>query len=132
MAKSMATKAVKKSATLEIDGARYFLVYDFNAIAEAESLCGVNLLHGISALFLNTMTAMQLRAILYASLQPLQPHKPATKDKPESGVSMAQAGQMIRINTMPAIMTAISEAWALSMPEATENPPGATVPPAGD
>lgn len=118
--KAAAVKAVQPSATLEIEGQKYSLVYDYNAIAEAEAVCGgqVNLLHGISALFLNTMSALQLRGILYAALKPLQPD-----------ITLAEAGALIKINTMPAIMTAIGEAWALSMPEQPkENPPGAAGP----
>ncbi len=124
-AKAAIVKAVRRAAALEIDGEKYELVYDFNAIAEAETLCGCNLLHGISAMFLNTMTALQLRGILYASLQPLQP-----------GFSMDRIGQMIRIDTMPSIYKAIADAWSLSMPaaekEKSENPPVADEPPAGD
>lgn len=133
--KPSVTRAVQPSATLEIDGEKYQLVYDYNAIAEAEVETGngVNLLHGISALFLNTMSALQLRALFYAALKPLQPYRPATEKTPASGVSLAMAGRLIRIDTIPAIMTALSEAWNLSMPEARHNPPDAAGdPPTGD
>lgn len=114
--------AVQPSATFEIDGKKLHLVYDYNAIAEAEAETGgtVNLLHGISALFLNTMSALQLRGLFYAALKPKQPT-----------VTLAEAGSMIRINTLPQIMEAISAAWAASMPtESKANPPGAGTTPA--
>ena len=71
--KAPVTGAVQKAAPLEIDGQTYQLVYDFNAIAEAERLCGANLLYGITAVFLNALTASQLRGLLYAALQSVQP-----------------------------------------------------------
>jgi hypothetical protein len=132
--KPSAAKAVQPSATLDIDGEKYQLVYDYNAIAEAEVETGngVNLLHGISALFLNTMSALQLRALFYAALKPLQPYQPATGKAPASGVSLAMAGRMIRIDTVPAIMAALSEAWSLSMPEVKTTPPAVAGSPTGD
>lgn len=98
-------------AALEIDGQSYKLAYDFNAIAEAEEAAGCNLLHGISATLLNTMTAAQLRGLLYASLRRAQPN-----------MTIAGAGSMIRLDTMPTIIEKISEAFALSMPRKKENP----------
>lgn len=118
-AKPAVIKAVQPSATLEIEGQKYQLVYDYNAIADAETVCGgqVNLLHGVSAMFLNTMSALQLRGLLYAALKPLQPD-----------LTLSEAGALIKIHTMPAIMSAISEAWALSMPEVPPDPPAADAP----
>src|ERR1700735_1433665 len=101
-AKPSVVKAVQPSATLEIDGQKYELVYDYNAIAEAEIETGngVNLLHGIAAFMLRTMSALQLRGILYASLKPRQPD-----------ITLQQTGALIRIDTMQAISKAVNEAW---------------------
>jgi hypothetical protein len=118
MAKSKPSivKSIQPSAKLEIDGRKYELVYDYNAIAEAEIETGngVNLLHGIAAFMLRTMSALQLRGLLYAALKPRQPE-----------ITMQQTGALIRIDTMQAISAAINEAWGLAMPEAEANPPGA-------
>lgn len=114
--KPAVVKAVQPSAKLEIDGKTYELVYDYNAIAEAEIETGngVNLLHGIAAFMLRTMSALQLRGIFYAALKPRQPE-----------ITMQQAGAMIRITRMQAISSAITEAWGLAMPEPDPNPPAA-------
>jgi len=70
--KSPVTQAVQPSATLEIDGEKYELVYDYNAIAEAEILTGnsCNLLHGLVAP--SSISALQLRGLLLASRDPLE------------------------------------------------------------
>jgi hypothetical protein len=94
-------------ATLRIDGESYNLVYDFNAIAEAEKLAQCNLLHGIASLLASGATAMQLRGLLYAAMR--KAHPKMTIDK---------AGELIRIDTMPDIYEALGEAYRNSMPEA--------------
>ena len=114
----MPTESGVKRAVLKLDGKMFELVYDFNSLCDTEPLVGCNLLHGISAAFLNTMKALQLRGLFYALLQPKQPFIPATKDKPESGISIATAAHMIRVDTMADIAEAISTAFALSMSKA--------------
>jgi hypothetical protein len=114
-------KAVQPSAPLEIDGETYHLVFNYNAIAEAEIATGFgcNLLHGISAP--STITALQLRGLLFAALTPLQPK-----------TTMKEAGSLIRLDTIPAVLQAIGESWTLSIPEAKRNPPAAADPPDGE
>lgn len=109
--KPSVAKAVQPSATLEIDGVKFELLYDYNAIADAEILTGntCNLLHGLVAP--SSISALQLRGLLLASLKPRQP-----------GLTMAEAGKLIRLDTIHSILRAIGEAWALSMPESKENP----------
>jgi hypothetical protein len=102
---------VKGWASLTIAGETYRLIYSFNAIAEAETEAGCNLLHGISAALLNTMSAAQMRGLFYAALKPFQP-----------AMTLAVAGAMIRIDTLPDIFEAISEAYKLAM-EKPKNPP---------
>ena len=115
--KPSVAEAVQPSATLEIDGEKYELVYDYNAIAEAEILTGnsCNLLHGLVAP--SSISALQLRGLLLASLKPRQP-----------ALTMAEAGKLIRLDTIHSILRAIGEAWALSMPESAENPAEAAGP----
>ena len=83
---------MQPSATLEIDGEKYELVYDYNAIADAEILTGnsCNLLHGLVAP--SSISALQLRGLLLASLKPRQP-----------ALTMADAGKLIRLDTIHAI-----------------------------
>lgn len=101
-------------ATLEIDGQAYSLIYDFNAIAEAEALIpDCNLLHGIAAVYRNTWNARQLRGLFYAALQRAHPQ-----------ISLTGAGSLIGIDTMPEIRDALLAAYAASLPEA-KNPPAA-------
>lgn len=105
---------VEAGAFLAIDGTRYELACDFNTLADHEPVAGCNLLHAIPALLLNTLSAVQLRGLLYASLQRFQPYVPASgKDKPESGVSLMTAGQMVRIETIPDIYAAIAKTHLL-------------------
>ena len=114
MAKSKAAEAATQAAVVPIDGTDYRLVYSFNAIAEAEERAKCNLLHGLSATLLNTMTAGQLRGMFYAALR--ANHADLTID---------QAGGLIRLDTLPGIVKAIGEAFVLSMPDAKKNPTGA-------
>lgn len=93
--------------TLEIDGRSYRLCYSFNAIAEAERLGNCNLLEGIAAVLFNSLTAQQARGLLYAALSVAQPE-----------ITLAEAGQMIRVDTLPGIRLALLKAYNASMPEA--------------
>lgn len=131
-ARPAAVDAVQTSAKLTIDGKTYELVYDFNAIAEAERICGANLLHGIAATFLNTLGAAQMRGMLYAALQPRYPYRPVAGDREASGISLADAGRMIRVDTIERIVKALEKAWELSIPEPSPDPPDAGEIPAGD
>lgn len=104
-------------STLLLDGEKYKLVYNFNAIAEAEENAGCNLLGGLENL--QNLTAIQLRGLLYAALGVAHPE-----------ITVTDAGRMIRLNTIAPITEALAEAYRLSMPEAkTSNPrpAGATV-----
>jgi hypothetical protein len=93
-------------APLEIDGKTYRLTYDFNAIAQAEAASGCNLLQGVAGFLLNTANAAQYRGLLYAALLKAQPR-----------MTIDQAGNLVRIDTMPDIRRALAEAYNLSMPE---------------
>lgn len=103
--KPAVTGAVQRSAVLEIDGRSYDLVFDYNSVADAEALTGVNLLHGISAAMFGTVTAAQLRGLLFASLKPRNPD-----------ITLQQAGELISIGNLKQVYTALSEAWSASVP----------------
>lgn len=99
-------------ANLEMDGETYPLAYSFNAIAEAERLAGCNLLAGLENLM--DLTALQLRGLLYAAMSVANPK-----------VTIAQAGALIRIDTIPTITNAMADAYRLSMPGKKVDPTAA-------
>lgn len=103
-------------AKLKIDDQTYNLVYDFNAIAEAERLAGCNLMHGLALILLDAPTAGQFRGLLYAALR---------KGHPK--ITLAQAGALVRIDTMPEIQEALLRAYNASLPEEKKilDPPAA-------
>jgi hypothetical protein len=88
---------------LELAGKKHFLCFDFNAIATAEQLTGLNL---IRALRSDEWSALQLRALLYSALLKLQPD-----------VTLEDAGALINIKTMAKVTNAIVEAFTESHPE---------------
>jgi hypothetical protein len=97
-------------ATLTIEGEQqYRLAFDFNAIAEAETAAGCNLLSGLQNL--SDLTAMQLRGLLYAALRKAQPR-----------LTIQAAGALIRLDTLAPITLALAEAYALSMPKKKADP----------
>jgi len=113
---------VAQFAELKIDGETYHLAYDFNAIAEAEKLAGAKLLLGIAGLMNTACTAAQLRGLLYAGLRKAQPK-----------MTIAEVGQLIRIDTLPAVYEAIRVAYEASMPESKQDPrEGGSPPPASN
>jgi len=93
------------------------LCYDFNAIAEAERLTGLNLLQGIAGVLLHTFTALQFRALLYAALLKAHPN-----------TTILDAGALLTIDSMPIIRRALMDAYGVAMPEEKkEDPPEASV-----
>lgn len=84
----------------------YSLVFDFNALAEAEAATGHDLLLKHPGAILQNLTAAGLRGLLKATLSARHPE-----------ITAAAAGAMIRPDTMTPICEAICEAWILSMPK---------------
>jgi hypothetical protein len=106
-----------KTSTLTIDGKKHLLAYDFNSIAEAEAVAGCNLLMALENL--TAISAAQLRGLLYAALVVTPPDPPLT---------LAQAGALIRLDTMEAVTFALAQAYQSSMAEPASPP--ASEPPA--
>jgi hypothetical protein len=102
-------------AKLEVDGNAYKLAYSFNAIAEAETSAGCNLLGGLENL--GSLTALQFRGLLFAALSVAQPK-----------MTIEEVGRLIRLDTKSAIANALAEAYQLSMPEKEQDPPEAEAP----
>ena len=96
-------------AKLKIDGNTYSLTFDFNALALAESMTGLNLMQALRSL--DNLSVSQTRGLLYASLQ---------KSHPKMTVS--EVGGLLNFKTIPLITDALSEAIISSLPETEENP----------
>lgn len=92
-----------KYAKLVVDGKTYSLAYDFNAIAFAESVSpGSNLLEGLRNL--RNLTAMQLRGLLHAALLKAHPR-----------MTLNQAGELLRLDTLDTVCDRIAQAYLLSI-----------------
>lgn len=94
------------SASVTIHDRTYKLCFDFNALATAEELTGINLL---TSLDLSSLSVVKFRAIFYAAL---------LKDQPE--ITLGQAGSLITMKSMNDITLALIEAWTGSRPEVDE------------
>ena len=84
----------------------YVLTYDFNALCEAEAETGVNLLQAMSDV--RSMTAVQLRAMLYAGLKPANPL-----------VLVKEAGELLT-KDYAAVMEALIRLFAVAEVEESE------------
>lgn len=93
---------------LHVDGKTLMLAFDFNAIAQAESETGLNLLQ---AMQFDSLTARQYRAVFYASLLKAQPL-----------TSLLDAGDLITLRNLPNITDAMVSAWSKSIPDPSDNP----------
>jgi hypothetical protein len=100
-------------STLTVDEKDYQLAFSFNSISEAESVTKCNMLSGLVELNnlgkADIMGATMLRGLLYASMLVAYPD-----------VTLEQAGNLIRIDTIRRIIDALTEAVVNSMPEGTE------------
>jgi len=99
---------------LTIKGKTYFLVFDFNAIAKAEELTGLNLL---AALDFSNLNIVKYRALLYSALLTGSPK-----------ITLEEVGNLITVHNMGEVTLALVEAWTGSKPEVVEdktkvNPP---------
>lgn len=102
---------VVKFHTVELNGDLFRLAFDFNAIATAESIAGVNLLQ---VLDLQGMSALQYRAMFYAALIKAHPD-----------MTLANAGALVTLATMGRITDAMMEAWraSIGLEDEPANPP---------
>lgn len=97
-------------AKLKLDGKTFLLAFDFNAMAIAEQMSGINLLQALRSL--SDLSVSQTRALLYAAL--LKKHR----------MTLAQVGDLMNLPSLPLITEALSETLANMLPEETdENPP---------
>ena len=103
--------SILKIATSEGIVKELVLAYDFNAIADAEEPAGCNLLAALESL--SDISAMQLRGLLFAAV--------VSTPKP----TILECGELIRVDTIAPITTALADAYNLSIPIP---PPAAAAP----
>lgn len=96
-------------ASFEVDGYTYRLEYEFNQLIEAEEATGCNLLSAQESLGSSELTAAQLRALLFAMIVPYR----GFPEKPEEQIKAM--GNLLRMDTIPVIKTALTEAMALAV-----------------
>jgi hypothetical protein len=107
---TMAAPSVEKTATVQLDGVTYQLGYDFGRIcdAEAEAGTGCNLLHGLADMA--NLSGRQLCGLFLAALR---------AGDPKLKLTFAQAGKLIRFDTIVPISEALAESLLLTMPAKT-------------
>lgn len=91
---------------ITLNGNEYHLVYDFNAIARAEELSGLNLFGSFD---FSRLTATKFRAMLFASLL-----------KENSKITLEECGLFITARNLADITIKMVEAWHGSRPELVE------------
>jgi hypothetical protein len=90
-------------APLTIGEVTYFLAFDFNALATAEELTGLNLL---GSLDLQNLNVTRLRALVYSAMLKAQPE-----------ITLTDVGDLFAMSTTPEIVNALVHAWTGSRPE---------------
>lgn len=96
---------------LKLGGTTYQLCFDFDAIARAEEMTGMNLLFGVDW---SKVNVTRVRAMLLACM---------LKAKPD--ITADKLTRYINHRNMPKIQSALIDAWVNSTPEEDEeqNPP---------
>jgi hypothetical protein len=105
-----AATAAKKTATLTIDGKSYPIGYDFNEICNVEAVAQCNLLHGLQDLA--NLSVGQLRGLLLAGIR---------AGDSKSTLTLQDAGNLIKINTIGDVTEAIAESIVLTLPETAKD-----------
>jgi hypothetical protein len=88
---------------VEVSGKTYSLCFDFNALATAEAITGVNLL---KAMDFQNLSAVSFRALLFASLLKHQPN-----------MTLEEAGSLIQPGNGATLTQALVKAYIDSNPE---------------
>lgn len=90
-----------------VGGKKYFLCFDFNALAVAEDATGLNLLRSLD---FQNLSAKTFRALLFAALLRQQPD-----------MTLEAAGSLITASSAPKLTEALVRAYMESNPEADES-----------
>jgi hypothetical protein len=99
------TAGAQKIVTLELDGKTLRLGYDFNKICDAEREAGCNLLHALQNIA--DLSVSQLRGLFLAAIR---------AGDPASKMAIAEAGALIRFETIFQITEAIAETIVATLP----------------
>jgi hypothetical protein len=91
---------------ITLGGKERHLIYDFNALAVAEQMTGMNL---FTSFDFTNLSASRFRAMLFASL---------LVDSPD--ITLEECGQFITVHSLPEITIKMVEAWHGSRPEVKE------------
>jgi hypothetical protein len=93
---------------VELNGAVYSLAYDFESIAIAEDLTGMEILIGVNWSKIN---ARRLRAMLFASLLKAQPE-----------ITLEETGKLITVGNLSRIEAGLVDSWMRSNPDPADEP----------
>lgn len=93
-----------QSSKLKIDESEFLLRYDFNNLADAESVADCNLLAALEDM--GNTTGSQLRGLLFAMTRTHHPD-----------LGLKQVGALIRMDTIGPIMKAMGDACAVAVSE---------------
>jgi hypothetical protein len=99
-----------KTVILSLDGVYWTLLFDFEAIANAEEVTGRALFSGISGKDVTSPTINLVRAMLYAAVQAYQP-----------ATTFAEAKALVTRKNFVDIWTKLLEAWTKSWDEDVED-----------
>jgi hypothetical protein len=105
----------KPSVKLKLSGVDYELVYDFNAIADAEEIVDRPLITGLRSRDISTPTVGLVRAMFFATARTSHPE-----------LTFEHAKSLITRKSLPEAWGKVLEAWALAQTEpekeSDENP----------
>ncbi len=96
-------------STFTVDGTNYHLYYNFNDLVDAEDVTNCNLLTAMESIGSGTLTARQLRGLVYAMIVKYR----GFPEKPEE--QLLALGKLLRMDTIPIVLTAIGEACAIAV-----------------
>lgn len=106
---SAAVNPTLPAVSVEVGGMTYSLAFDFNAMAQAEAVTGLNLLQCLNFQNLNST---KVRGLLYAAMLKAQPK-----------TTLEDAGALFNHpNSVDKLMNAVVEAYLGSQPEPEVEP----------
>jgi hypothetical protein len=104
---------VQPAVEIELDGETYGLLFNFEAIADAEELTGLPLISGLRKKDVDTPRIAFVRALFYACLRPNHP-----------GVTYEEAAALVNQWNWSEIWSKVLDAWVAGMkkPETAADP----------
>lgn len=98
------------ATSITIKGIKYPLVFDFQAVADAEEITGRSLIMGLRQKDFEAPSIKIVQAMLYACLKKTNPT-----------ISFELAKTFVTMKTIGKIWSAVTEAWAAAMTEADKD-----------